>query len=80
MTRRHWTRDSNDIDRQERRDLVRAAGSHRRWAMTGSDLSWYLDTAIGFEVRCPRSFRAAMKRRRAELNADFDSNGEECPF
>lgn len=43
MTRRHWARDSNNLDRQERRDLVRAAGSHRRWAMTGSgrdDVDW----------------------------------------
>lgn len=79
MTRRHWRRDVNDIDRQERRDLVLAAGSHRRWAMSDSDLSWYLDTAIGFDVRCPRLFRAAMKRLLTELEAR-NSDGEECPF
>ena len=79
MTSRHWPRNCNNLDRQKRRDLVRAAGSHRRWAMTGSDLSWYRDTAIGFAVRCPRSFRAAMKRRVAEL-WKWEPIGEECPF
>ena len=79
MTRRHWRRDVNDIDRRERRDLVRAAGSHRRWAMSDSDLSWYLDGAIGFDIRCPRSFRQAIKRRVEEMS-HWEPSGEECPF
>ena len=56
--RRWWNRERNAVARAERREAVREAGSHRRWALPVSTCRCIADYALAFGVRCPRTFRA----------------------
>lgn len=81
MPDRRFREKRNREKRAERRHIVRAIGSHRRWAMYTCDLAWLADDVIGFGIRCPRSLRKLVRIQREQHAKDIATWGAyECPF